>query len=102
MAKRNGSGISFQPIPGPNGNGQICLNIKRPGEWFDSTEYIPFVGGCGVGGATTLSKAKMLLLFEAERSLERRIAEANSIAAHYKAELQKLHKHGIQPLVERK
>lgn len=76
--------IKFKSIPCP-GSGYIALEIYRPGTWFDNTDFAVFVGGSGVGHAPTLPAAKKLLLAQAKEACQRRIREAEAIAAHYRA-----------------
>ena len=87
--------ISFKPIPGPNG-GHCCLSIHPPGTWFHNTDFAVFVGGCGVGRAETLPIAKNLLFHHAKKMCQRRIREAEDIAAHYRKMEAQLDKKGLQ------
>lgn len=80
--------ISFEAIPGAGG-GRICLTIQPPGTWFDNTDYVIFVGGCGVGREKTLAAAKKMLFLEAQRYLQRQIRDAQATANHYQSELDK-------------
>ena len=96
MAKRTES-IEFESIPGVR-DGELCLSIRPPGTWFDSTNYIAFMGGCGVGHAETLKAAKKLLLDKAEAGCRRRIAEAEQAAKHWQEQLARLERDGLKPV----
>ncbi len=87
--------IEFNPIPSITGKGYTALTIYPPGEWFDSKEYNPFVGGGGIGSAATLEEAKEYLLQYAIGYCERQIKEAENIIAHYTICANKLRKSGL-------
>lgn len=88
-------GRVYQPIPNTEDKGYIALHIAGPGEFCGNTDYIVFVGGCGVGHASTLAAAKIRLLAEAKNTCLRRISAAQQQVHHYRDQLQKLDDEGL-------
>lgn len=87
--------LYYRSIPSVE-NGYAVLSITKPDQWFDSPDYVVFVGGCGVGHAKTLKIAKALLLEHAEAYCERQIRDSYQQLAHYERELQRLEKFGAR------
>lgn len=87
--------IEFRPIPGRTGC--TALTIYRPGEFMPGDKaFGVFVGGSGVGAATTLAAAKTLLLKRARGYCQRHIDDALVEVDHYRVQLARLHKVGLE------
>ena len=93
--------IEFDPIPCVAGEGHICLGIYPPGTFCGNTDFGAFVGGCGVGHASTLREAKVLLQEHAVAGIRRRLAAAHAIARHYEQELTRFQQTGLRQIVLR-
>jgi hypothetical protein len=77
------------------GTGETCLNINPPGTWFDRVNYVVFVGGCGVGEATSHVMARELLHKKALEYCDRRIEESKKILEHYNTQRSRLVNRGL-------
>jgi len=87
--------ITFRPIPSIDGRGYTALSIREPGEWFDSKDYVVFVGGSGVGHVKTKRGALKLLQIEAENYCQRRIDDAHAQLEHYTEQMMLLKTSGL-------
>jgi hypothetical protein len=87
--------ITFKSIPSIDGRGETCLSIREPGEWFNSREFIVFIGGGGIGGCKTKRAAIKLLQVEAENYCQRRIDEATRQLEHYTEQMMLLKTSGL-------
>lgn len=92
----NHKNISFKPIPAMSKDQFAALTIHPPGTFIDNKDYIVFVGGCGVGHATSLKEAKQMLLERAKQYCANRITEAERKLRHYREQLAVLEKEGLQ------
>lgn len=88
--KRLREPIEYEPIPEVSGSGHIALTIRPPGTWFDSVDFVVFVGGCGVGHAKTLRAAEELLLQHARAECDRRTHEAQCRLNHFTEQRRRL------------
>lgn len=78
--------LHYKGIPGVK-EGVTCLSIQPPGSWFSEPRYVVFVGGCGVGSATTKKAAEQILAEHARASMERHIRDARRVIQHYETQL---------------
>ena len=78
--------LDFGYIPDWHGDGRVHLTIYPPGTFFGRAGYSVHVGGSGVGQRRTLRAARKLLAEAAKTYCQRRVDEAERIAAHYTAQ----------------
>ena len=88
----------FNPIPGVK-TGLTHLSIHPPGSFMDNVDYMVFVGGCGVGHAKTLEKAKSLLLTMAKVYCSWQVEDSERVTGHYKKQLAQLDANGLGSVI---
>lgn len=92
---------TYRPIYGQEGHGYAGLDIFLPGGFMpDDKRWLAFVGGCGVGGADTAERARVLLYQRALDYCNRHIIDAEKTAAHYKQQRDILGRDGLVRLGE--
>ena len=62
----------------------------------DDLGWYVFVGGCGVAQTDTRAGAKALLLQKAKADCQRKIDHAETVARHYRAQLELLNVGGLE------
>ena len=88
--------LSFKAIAAQTPGYETALTIYPPHTLGNDTGFIVAVGGSGVSHTKTLGAAKVRLLEEAKAYCLRRITRAHREMAHYRDELHRLEREGIE------
>lgn len=90
--------IEFKPIPNERKPGYTALDIYPPGQFMDESDWMAFVGGCGVGHADSREAAEQLLLNRALDECTRQIQRAEHTIHHYREQRAVLIREGLRPI----